>query len=375
VSFKKKILFIITHLELGGAQKELLYLIEGLDKKKYQIYLYAGNRGYLKEDFLKLKEINIYLDNFLIREINPLYDLLSFLKLFFFIKRHKFDIVHTHSPKASILGRWAAFFTGIKNIVYTVHGWPFHKFMNILVYIFFLYLEKLTAKITKKIIVVSTADLKTALTKKIAPRSKLVLIHYGVDIEVLNNIYLKRKETISRHLIINISSLKPQKGIFDFLKVVNLIIKTRKNLQFFIVGSGPLKNQIAKFILRHKLQKYVGLKGWIRNVYSLLSQASVLVLTSLWEGLPLVVLESVIAGIPVVVTDTGGIWDIVRNYENGIVCFPKDVKKISEAVVDLLDRYEEWKKKIKKFRKQLDLKYWSKERMIKKIDALYETLE
>ena len=139
---KKKILFIITYLELGGAQKQLLYIIEGLDKSKYEVYLYAGGRGYLKRYFLSLSSVDVKLDFFLIREINPFFAAAAFLKLLFFIRKHKFDIVHTHSPKASLLGRWAAYFAGVRNIIYTVHGWPFHKFMNPIAYNFYLFLDR-----------------------------------------------------------------------------------------------------------------------------------------------------------------------------------------------------------------------------------------
>ena len=169
---KKKILFVITHLELGGAQKQLLSLVRNLDKEKYSLSLYAGKRGYLINEFLNTSGLKVTLSVSLVREINPFLDILEFCKLLFFIRKNRFDIVHVHCPKASILGRWAAHFAGLKNIIYTAHGWPFHKFMHPFLYKFYLFLEKLTAKITKKIIVVSKADLKEAVNRNLSSPDK-----------------------------------------------------------------------------------------------------------------------------------------------------------------------------------------------------------
>ena len=127
---KKKILFIITHLELGGAQKQLLSLIENLDRDKYSLYLCAGDDGYFKSKFKAVAFLKVYFVPELVRRISPLNDLIVFLKLYFFIRKNGFDIVHTHSPKASILGRWAAYLSGVKGIIYTAHGWPFHDQLN-----------------------------------------------------------------------------------------------------------------------------------------------------------------------------------------------------------------------------------------------------
>jgi glycosyltransferase involved in cell wall biosynthesis len=372
---KKRILFIITHLELGGAQKQLLSILKSINQAKYIIHLITSDKGYLKEEFLRLSYIKLKLIPQLKRRINPLLDTIVFFKIYFYIKRNRFYIVHTHSPKASILGRWAAYFAGTKNIIYTVHGWPFHKFMNSFSYYLYLFLEKLTAKITKKIIVVSKADFRIGIEKKIASPDKLILIHYGVDIGLWESIFLKRKEWLpSGNLIVNVSSLKLQKDLYSFLEMAKLILNKKRQLRFFIIGEGPLKKQIMKAIKKCGLENHVFLKGWAKDIFSLLSKASLLVLTSLWEGLPLVVIEAVIAGVPMVVTDTGGVLDIVENHHNGIITQPKQIQKLSEAVIMILDNYNEWRKKIENHRKNLNLLHWSQERMIEETESIYEAL-
>jgi len=370
---KKKILFIITHLELGGAQKQLLSLIKKLNPEEYSLSLCVGNCGYLNKDFTDLSFLNIKLIPELVRNINPFYDFIAFVKLYSYIRRNKFDLFHTHSPKASILGRWAAYLSGARKIIYTVHGWPFHRFQNPLLYRIYLFLEKLTAKITKKIIVVSHADLSRGVKNKVALPEKFAIIHYGVDIELADSIFLKRKFNCrSDNLIANISCLKPQKGLFYFLEAAKLILEKLPDIKFSIVGDGPLHRRISREITKRKLTGYVFLDGWTDDVFGILSQISILVISSLWEGLPLAVIEAVASGVPVVATDTGGVSDILDNCNNGIVVKCKDAKTVADAVFTILANHRQWNEKVIAAREKLDLRYWSDERMVSETERIYQ---
>ena len=381
---KKKILFIITYLELGGAQKQLLYILRNLNKSEYDIYLYAGNRGRLKRDFLNLSGINIKLDSLLIRNINPLFDVLVFLKLLFFIRKHRFDIIHTHSPKASVLGRWAAYFAGVKNIIYTVHGWPFHKFMSPFLYSFYLFMEKVTAKITKIIIVVSNADLNKGIKNRVALRHKFSLIHYGINIDKFKNIWAQRHnremstrradKRAGRYTVLTVSSLKPQKGIMRFLDAARILLDEMPDLEFIIAGGGPLKDRVKREIKRRGLSKNVFLYGWINDMPKLLEKADIFVLTSLWEGLPIALIEAAAAGLPFVVTNTGGVLDITRSYQGGIVVDSFAPQAIKKACLKILKNHYEWSKIIKDKGECFDAGYWSYKRMAGQVENVYKLI-
>ena len=381
---KKKILFVITYLQLGGAQKQLLHIIKSLNKSEYDIYLYAGNRGCLKRDFLNLSGINIKLDSLLTRNIDPFFDALVFLKLLFFMRNHRFDIVHTHSPKASILGRWAAYFAGVRNIIYTVHGWAFHKFMNPFLYSFYLFMEKVTAKITKTIIVVSNADLNKGIKNRVALRHKFSLIHYGIDIDKFKNIWAERHnrkmstrrvdKRVGKYTVLTISSLKPQKGIMRFLDVARILLDEVPDLEFIIAGGGPLKDRVEREIKRRGLSKNVFLYGWVNDVPELLKKADIFVLTSLWEGLPVALIEAVVAGLPFIVTNTGGVLDITRSYQGGIVVNSFDPQAIKKACLKILKNRQEWSKIIENKREEFDYGYWSYKRMAGQVEDVYELI-
>lgn len=369
---KKKILFIITHLELGGAQKQLFSLIKNLDSDKYSLYLCAGDKGRLKKEFTNLSLLRVNLIPELVRRISPFDDLVAFAKLYFFIRENKFDIVHTHSPKASILGRWAARLAGVRNIVYTVHGWPFHDFLNPLSYYLYLFLEKISAPITKKIIVVSSSDSREGIKKKVFSADKFVIIHYGLDIEWVNRIFLKRKSCPSfEDLIINISCLKPQKGLACFLDTAEIVRSRRTDTRFSVIGNGPLYESVNREIEKRGLTGCLSLEGWMDDVSGFLSRASVLVITSLWEGLPLAVIEAAASGVPIVATDTGGVLDILEDGDNGIIVKRKNAKDIAAAILAIMNNYNNWHKKVIVAREKLDLTRWSEQRTAGLTEKVY----
>lgn len=372
---KRKILFIITHLELGGAQKQLLSLIKNLDRDKYSLYLCAGDSGYLKKEFLNSPFLKVSLIAELVRRISPFNDLVAFIKLYLYIKRNRFDIIHTHSPKASILGRWAAHFAGVKNIVYTVHGWPFHDFLNPLSYHLYLFLEKISAPITKRIIVVSSSDLRKGIKNKVSSADKFVIIHYGLDIKWADRIFFKRRSNPSfKNLIINISCLKPQKGLTSFLDAAGMVLSKRADTRFSIIGDGPLNESLNQEIEKRKLTGHLSLGGWMDDISGPLSRASILVITSLWEGLPLAVIEGAASGVPMVVTDTGGLLDILEDGDNGIIVRRKDAKGIACAIMAIMDNYKTWHEKVIAARKKLDLAYWSDPRMARLTEKVYQEI-
>jgi len=372
---KTKILFIITYLELGGAQTQLLSILKGLDRSKYEISLYAGASGHLQDAFMRLSGVRTVLDPCLVRTINPFFDIASFLRLFYFIKKNGFDIVHTHSPKASLLGSWAAALAGVKHIIYTVHGWPFHDFMNPLVYRTLRFIERVSAKITTQIITVSRADLKKGIVERVAPVSKLILIHYGIDMERFERIYAERKKREYRdHLILNVSSLKRQKGLEAFLEAVKQLRIKHRSFEVSLVGEGPLRKRIEEVVEKAGLTSCLRLHGWVDDMDQFFLRASVLVLTSLWEGLPLVAIEAACAGIPVVVTNTGGISDVLEDGGGGRVVSPACIEEIVCALEDIVDNYSQWQEKALVHAERIDRQYWSTQRMIDQLETIYDAV-
>jgi len=339
---KINILYVITKLELGGAQKQLLELIRGLDKARFNIFLFTAQKGILMPDALSINELHVKRSGWLERNLNPIKDLFSLVELFIFIKRNKIDIIHTHSSKAGILGRIAGRLAGAKTVMHTVHGWPFHQYQPFLAGIIFLWLERIAATCSDKLIVVSQSDLHKGLKYICNNQNKYALMNYGVEIDLNAE---QSCEAIKKELRIkegdlivgNISCFKPQKAPLDFLKLASLVKKSHPRVKFVLVGDGILRKKIQSQILHFGLQDSFTLTGWRKDIPKLLSNIDILVLTSLWEGMPISVLEAIRCAKPVVATDTGGIREIVVDGYNGFLVKPQDIQSMSEKLSLLLN--------------------------------------
>ena len=162
---KKHIAIVITRLDLGGAQKIALYLAEKLDRKKFEVFLIAGAGGYLDSQAAKLKGVKIILMPELKHPISLFDDMKAVSTLTKFFTDNKIDIVHTHSSKAGIIGRLAAKFAGVKNVIHTVHGFSFHEYQNPVIHAMYVVLEKLAAPWTNTLVAVGQDVIKYGLKK------------------------------------------------------------------------------------------------------------------------------------------------------------------------------------------------------------------
>jgi glycosyltransferase involved in cell wall biosynthesis len=374
---KINLLYIITKLELGGAQKQLLDLISHLDSKRFNLFLFTARDGLLTEDALRIKDLTLRRSRYLERPINPLKDFLALIEIYKFIKRNKIEIVHTHSSKAGILGRWAARYAWAEIIVHTVHGWPFNNYQLCLWRRIYVWLERVTARFTDKIIVVSNCDLQKGLANHIGVENKYQLIRYGINYAEFN----LKDQDIKQELGINhddlvvgmVSCFKPQKSPQDFIKLALSVREVLPRVKFILTGDGLLRRKIKGLISKFNLEKQVILTGWRRDIPRILSAIDVFVLTSLWEGFPISVLEAMAASLPVVATHTGGIAEIVVEGKTGFLVSPGDVKEMSEKLIILLGD-ERLRRQISHNAKDSLNSNFSFEYMVKNNENLYEAL-
>jgi len=336
------LLYVITKLELGGAQKQLLSLINDLDKKKYNVFLFTAKDGLLIQEASSIAGVILEKSKFLERLINPLKDVLALVEIYCFIKKNRIQIVHTHSSKAGILGRLAAKIAKTPIIIHTVHGWSFNNYQPASIRNLYVLLEKICATFTNKIIVVSRFDKDEGLKNLIGRNNQYVLIRYGLDARGFKD---TRKRNEARKslglsdadLVVGmVACFKPQKAPLDFIELASLIKRDFPDTKFVLVGDGGLRKKVDTRIKQLNLEGQVILTGWHNDIPLILSGLDVFVLTSLWEGLPIVVLEAMAAGVALVATDTGGIGEVVINGETGYLVAPHDILSMQNRLGELL---------------------------------------
>ena len=336
-----KIAFIITKLELGGAQKSVLYSVRHIGDN-FEPFLLCGQGGYL-DKYAKDHIKNLYFIPNLVRRINPIKDLLAFFEIGKTLKRIAPQIVHTNCPKAGILGRIAAkLFTKAK-VIHTTHGFVFYDGQNVLKKYFYILVERFAALFADYMIFVSNKDLRTALKYKITTKEKARLIHAGVTPKTkeslrFNKIKLFDELNIKEgtKIVLQTANLKPEKNPLDSVKIASIVCKKMPNTVFLYTGAGPFKTKTENLIKELGLENNFKLIGWRDDIPHLLSIASVFLLTSIREGLPMALVEALFMRVPAVCYDAGGINEVLKNGENGFLIPLNDTKKAAQSIINIL---------------------------------------
>ena len=287
-------------------------------------------------------------------------------------------MVHTHSSKAGILGRWAAKLAGVHVIVHTIHGWSFHSRLHFLTGFFYVFLERITAKFTDKLIAVSASDIQKGLDEQIASKDKYALIHYGIRKEQFLNcridINKKKRELgldINSSLVGMVACLKPQKSPRDFIKAASLVKRSNHRVQFLLVGDGALRKKVEELVKDFNLEENLILTGWRKDIPEIMSCFDILVLSSLWEGQPLVFLEAMYSRLPIVAYNVDGAKEIVRDGINGFLAAPGDFTALASRINHLLRNRELLKKMGENGFNSVMNNGYHIERMLEDLDRLY----
>ncbi|MCG8607097.1 glycosyltransferase, partial [bacterium] len=175
------ILHIITNLPVGGAQDNTLITVERLDRSKFDVTLMCSDEGQWVDRARKIKDLKLEFIDKLTRRIRIFNDIIAFLKIYRILRQGDYKIVHTHSSKPGVLGRFAAKFAGVPVIIHTIHGFPFHDFMNPVLNHLLIRLERILSRLSDRLVTVSTLNLEKANKLRLADPYKLVNIYSGID--------------------------------------------------------------------------------------------------------------------------------------------------------------------------------------------------
>ena len=290
------------------------------------------------------------------RKLTPVADFVSLARLYAVMRRERFDVVHTHTPKAGLLGQLAARLAGIPIVVNTIHGFYFHERMGRLARQFYIFLEKVAARCSDLILSQNAEDLETAVEKGICPRRKIKLLGNGIDLGRFDPATISEEQVSQHRQALGISSDEEvvgfvgrlaarRKGFIDFLAAAARLTSERPRVRFLIVGGtdhgkpdavepdAAADYGIAERCLFLGHRSNVELPIFYRMM-------DVLVLPSLFEGVPRVVMEACAMGVPCVVTDVKGNREVVSQGRNGFLVPFGDVAALSGAIADILTQPE-----------------------------------
>lgn len=327
---QRHVLYIITKLELGGAQKVCLSLFHAGNTPDTKAWLISGTEGTLVPQVADNPQV-ILLPS-LKREI-CWSDITAWWQIYQQIRTLKKEypdlIVHTHSTKAGCLGRTAAWFAGVKKIIHTVHGFGFHEYQSRLGYLVAYYLEKVISRITTTYVCVSQTDIEIGKKTIQNFAAKCVLIRAAIDDTKFIPAHNKPL-SFSTCVYGTVACFKPQKNIFDLLEAFRQVhAYHHKNVHLEIIGDGLQRPLIESWIQEHKLGDVITLHGWQENPATIMQTWDCFVLSSLWEGLPCAVIEARTLQLPIVAYNVGGLGDIIKHGKNGFMCAPQCVNLLT----------------------------------------------
>ena len=342
-----RIVHVITRLILGGAQENTLLTVEGLHHDHGDdVTLITGPAEGPEGDLFGRAEargLKVELMPELVRAIRPRTDLRAYRSLRESIRRLKPDVVHTHSSKAGIIGRAAAWDERVPAVVHTIHGLPFGPsevwWKNRL----YVGLERWAARRCHAIVSVCDAMTEQALAAGVGRKEQYTTVYSGMDVEAFLNPPRQRDEVRAELglapnevAFATVARLFERKGHDDLLAIAPAVLAANPRVRFVFIGDGvlrePLQAEAERLGVRHAI-KFVGLVPPGR-IPELLCAVDAVVHPSLREGLARVLPQALIVGRPAISYDVDGAREVVRP-DTGMLLKPRDLDGMREAILTL----------------------------------------
>ena len=340
---------IITKLSVGGAQETVLRTCARLDSNRFQCTIVAGcdpsPEGELRDraQSLGCRVVDVPT---LHRSIRPLADLRAVIALAKVLRELRPDVVHTHSSKAGVVGRLAARLARVPVVVHTVHGWSFHDGMARSVRMAAIAVERLLARLSQALVVVTMADERTGLDAHVGRPGQYHVVRSGIDVDAVRAAAAQAGpvddpiDAAGGRTVGTVMRLSEQKDPITFVEAAAIVARQpgHDDVRFVIVGDGPLRGDVERHIEIAALDGRFELTGAVADAIPCLGRFDLFVLSSRWEGLPRVVVEAMAAGIPVVATAVGGVGEVIVDGETGLLVAPRDPAALADAIGRLLDQ-------------------------------------
>lgn len=291
------------------------------------------------DDDLENRGVNVF-DIPFTRNPLDIKNLKAFKKLIRIQEENQYDIVHVHTPIASIYGRLLKLkFPKLKTI-YTAHGFHFYKGASMINWAIYYPIERIMAKFTDTLITMNEEDYQRSLKFKVKNTYKINGV--GIDLE---NYKVEEKEGLhireslglkkSDFVILMIAEINKNKNHKKMIESVEILKYKGINVKVLCAGEGVLLDKIKKEISKKNLDEDIKLLGFRSDINNLISACDIGMLLSYREGLPRNIMEFMALGVPVIGNDTRGIKDLIDDGKNGILVNCKNTRELVEAIEKL----------------------------------------
>lgn len=329
-----KILLIYYEPIPAGQTTHILSLARGLDRRKYRLtVVLPANLQYAVAAF---RQTGVEVIPLPLRKV--VWRPRAVVALDRLIRRGDIDIVHVHSQEAGLLSRVVALTAGARRVIYTPQTIDIRRIRWHWLYVL---IERILARGTNVIVSVNEADRERLIRWGIPPH-KVVTIPNGIDLGAFEGPVdvgsLRRKLGLdeNRPLVMQVGRLSMQKDPLAFVEGAAYVVREHSDVQFALVGEGPLGDAVATHVQALSLNGYVRMLGWCDEAFRLMAATDVVTLTSRWEGMPHALLEAMAWSRPVVATAVNGCPEVVVDGSTGFLVPPGNTTAWARRVMDLL---------------------------------------
>ncbi len=373
LSPRKKILFLITKSNWGGAQRYVYDLATLLDPTQFEVVVALGGNGTLVE-MLNHAGIRTITIASLARDISIKKELAFARELWHILDTEKPDVFHVNSAKAGGVGTLLGRLHFVPRVIFTAHGWAFNEdrpwWQKSIIKI----LHWITVLLSHRTIAVSSSIVSELAWPGV--NQKMKVINPGRSIGVmygkkearlmLANFCPQLVSTQNNVWVMTIAELHPIKRLSV---LIDAACKIDDSVRFVIIGEGQERERLEKSIAKYGLQERVILVGAITEAARFLKAADIFVLPSKSESYGYVIHEAGLAGVPIVATAVGGISDIISNPSEGTLVPPDDADALHRAIIDTLQNKDVALKKASVLQEKLNAR--SVDTMVSATSALY----
>lgn len=351
---KLKICHVITRMVVGGAQENTLFTALDHAEKGHDVTLVTGfspgREGELLQKAKLSDKLKIVETPTLCRELSLKNDPAAYFFLKRFFKENSFDVVHTHSSKAGIIGRLAAWHAKVPFVVHTVHGQAFHPFEKPWKNFIYKTAERFAAKRCHKIYAVAQAMIDQCIKANIAPAEKYMVVYSGMEIgDFLNAqkssaICEKLQIPADAPVIGSIARLFPLKGYEYFIPAAHKLLKSRPDVHFLLVGDGSMHDELLEQVKELGIEKNIHFAGLVApyEVPQYVGNMDILWHFSVREGLPRSVVQALAAGKIPMSFALDGAPEVILNGKSGFTLpynddFQYIINEITDKTLSLLN--------------------------------------
>ena len=354
----KKVIHVITRLDHGGSAKNTMLTILGHDRGKFEPLVIAGYPGCwdaqggqaaTEENCRQLEKAAIrwILLPSLTREVHPIKDAQALWQLIRLFQHEQPALVHTHTSKAGVLGRMAAWCARVPVIVHTPHGHVFYGHFGPFRSWLFLQIERVLSAITHRLIALTEAERQDHLDRAVGKADQFAVVPSGIDRERFGRARVQGKQQpdwfgcpADARVVGSVGWLTDIKGHEYLIEAVAKLKQDFPSLHLVIVGSGDRYDALLQQVELSGLRDAVHLLGHRDDVEACLAGMDLFVLPSLNEGMGRALIEAMAAGLPVIASRVGGIPAVISHERTGLLVPPGDADALAEALRRLLDRPE-----------------------------------